>query len=217
MTVHPIHGVGSAAQPGAAAAVPGVAAGAHRPTDSVEVSAAAALLRRLDALLHESPARFRAVTASVAGRLGEQAAAAEPRRALVLSRLAERFGAASREGSPSPLVAEHAAPARPPPAAAPGASPGAAGPPSAVPASAALAAAALAAGSAASKPARAVSRSAYRARVERAGGQAADADEPGGGLLGTLLSSAAGLVEAALAAALEESPPEDARSPGHRP
>ncbi|MCM2334965.1 MAG: hypothetical protein NDI82_13610, partial [Anaeromyxobacteraceae bacterium] len=85
MTIHPIHGVGSPAHPGAAPAAPGVAAGAHRPHDQVDVSPAGALLRRLDAVLRESPARFQAVTAAVAERLRGQPPA-EPHQALAVAR-----------------------------------------------------------------------------------------------------------------------------------
>lgn len=197
MTVHPIHGVGSPALPAASPAQAGAAAGAgaHRPHDLVDVSPAAALLRRLDAVLRESPARFQAVTARTGARLRAQAPAAEPHQAAALSRLAERFLAASQAGSAAPLVAEHAAP-HPPQGAAPGPGPGAPNP-------AALAALAAAA-AAPPRPARRVDRAAYRAKVERAGGEASDGAEAGGGLLGALLSAVAGAVEAALDAALAE-------------
>jgi len=201
MTIHPIHGVGSPAHPGAAPAAPGVAAGAPRPHDQVEVSPAAVLLRRLDAVLRESPARFQAVTAAVAERLRGQAPQAEPHQALAAARLAERFLAASRAGATAPLVAEHGAPHGPP--AAPG---------QGAPNPAALAALAAAAAAAPARPARPVRRAAYRAKVERAGGEASDGAEPGGGLLGALLAAAAGLVEEALDAVLREAPRDGERA-----
>lgn len=207
MPIHPIHGVGSPAQPGAAPAVPGVAAGSHRPHDLVDVSPAAALLRRLDAVLRESPERFRAVTARVAERLGAQAPRAEAHQAQALARLSERFLAASQAGSAGPLVAEHGQP-RPAPAALPGLG---------VPNPAALAALAAAAAAAPARRARPALRVAYRAKVERAGGEASDGSEPGGGLLGALLSAAAGLVEEALDAVLREAPPPGTDASGARP
>lgn len=202
MTVHPIHGVGSPAQPASAPAAPGVGAGAHRPTDLVEVSPAAALLRRLDALLRESPDRFRAVTARVAERLGGQAPAAEPHQALALTRLAERFAAASQAGSPAPLVAEQAAARSPRLAAPPAAGSG-------TPNLAAASAVAVTASAPPPRPARRAGGAAYREKVERAGGHAAEG-EPGGGHLGALLAAVAGVVEAVLDAALREPPPEGA-------
>lgn len=202
MPVAPIHGVGSPPPSGAAAAAPGGAAGLHRPTDLVDVSPAGVLLRRLDALLHESPERFRAVTAGVAGRLGEQARAAEPQRALLLTQLAARFGAAAAAGSPAPLAAEVAAATPRPPAGTALAVPQG----GAAPVTAALAAAAASAG-AAPRPVRAPLRANYRGRAARAGGPGATGGEPGGGLLGALLSALAGVVDAALEAALLDAPP----------
>ncbi len=226
MTFHPIHGAehppptaGGAAVAGAAPSLPH---GAHQPTDSVQVSAAAALMRQLDGLVQASPARFQAVMVLVAARLSARAEA-EPQRATPLSQLAERFSAAALAGSPAPLAADPGAVARvlaaaeaPGPAAARNllqATPGTPPPGSALPTTSMLAAAAMTSAAAKQEPRRALGRAAYRPARAGGPGPGAGAGEQLGGILGALLGAVTGVVEAAIDAALAEVP-EQARPEG---
>lgn len=222
MTFHPIHGAEQPAPAAGAHPTPGVPParpeGAHQPTDTVQLSAAAALMRRLDALAQESPARFLVVMARVASRLTAQAAV-EPRHALALGQLAERFAAAAQTGTPAPLVAASLVAAgaegpRPIPFG-PGA-PSAAGTAQAT--AAALADAALVAGAASQRePVRPRRRSPYRPGPASAppADQEAGAAAGGGGILGALLGAVTGVVEAAIDAVLLEVPAEgEEKAPG---
>ena len=226
MTFHPIHGAehppptaGGAAVAGAAPSLPH---GAHQPTDSVQVSAAAALMRQLDGLVQASPARFQAVMVLVAARLSARAEA-EPQRAAPLAQLAERFSAAALAVSPAPLAADPGAVARvlaaaeaPVPAAARSllqATPGTPSPGSALPTTAMLAAASMTGAAARQEPRRALGRAAYRPGHAGSPGPGAGAGEQLGGILGALLGAVTGVVEAAIDAALAEVP-EQARPEG---
>lgn len=225
MTFQPIHGAehppptaGGAAVAGAAPASPH---GAHQPTDSVQLSAAAALMRQLDALVQASPARFQAVMVLVAARLASRAEA-EPQRAQPLTQLAARFGAAAQAGSPAPLTAEPGAVARvlaaaELPAAARGLPPAASGtlaPGGAIPTTAMLAAAAMTGAAAKREPPRALGRAAYRPGRAGGPGVGPGAGEQLGGILGALLGAVTGAVEAAIDAALLEVPLEAEPGPG---
>ncbi len=227
MTFHPIHGAehppptaGGAAVAGAAPSLPH---GAHQPTDSVQVSAAAALMRQLDGLVQASPARFQAVMVLVAARLSARAEA-EPHRAAPLAQLAERFSAAALAGSPAPLAADPIAVTRPLAAEGPGpgqaaartvlqASTVAPSPGSALPTTAMLAAAAMTGAAAKQEPRRTLGRAAYRPAHAGGPGPGAGAGEQLGGILGALLGAVTGVVEAAIDAALAEVP-EQARPEG---
>ena len=228
MTFHPIHGAehppptaGGAAVAGAAPSLPH---GAHQPTDSVQVSAAAALMRQLDALVQASPARFQAVMVLVAARLSALAEA-EPPRAAPLAQLAERFTAAALAGTPVPLAADPGAVASVLAAEAPGpgpaaprsllqATPGMPPPGSALPTTSMLAAAAMAGAAASQDPRRVLGRAAYRPGRAGGPGVGSGAGEQLGGILGALLAAVAGVVEAAVDAALAEVPVEPEATEG---
>lgn len=110
-----INGVSSLCDPSATAAISQNGSGTTATTNidagpavSVDVSRPGQLFGELSSLAQSDPAKFKSVTATIAQQLKSAASSASGPEATALSKLADRFSAASESGNASDLLPQRA-------------------------------------------------------------------------------------------------------------